>query len=43
MQIISTISTTDSKKGYFSLDVFTNYSYIAVSYNDNYDSGDDQK
>ena len=25
------------------MDVFTNYSYIAVSYNDNYDSEDDAK
>ena len=38
--IIKTISTTNSNKGYFALDVFTNYSYIAVSYNDNYDSED---
>ena len=40
---VKIISTTDADKGYFAMDIFSDYPYIAVSYNDNYDSQDEAK
>ena len=40
---VKIISTTTIDKGYFAMDTFSDYPYIAVSYNDNYDSQDQTK
>ena len=40
---VKIISTTNVEKGYFAMDIFSDYTYIAVSYNDNYDSQDEAK
>ena len=43
LKILKTFSTTSEEKGYFAMETFQDYPYIAVSYNDNYDSEDEAK